>query len=189
MAAFELAPVDRHWRNDRSGDETDPTVHPQSARRTHRPPQALKKQALEAHIWSALARINRTGRKSGGREARDAALEFPTAPRRGREQRPSCSRPADRRNTSRSRSVFDDAPLDITATRSHTCAATRRSCVMNSIARLSRSRISSSSASTCACTDTSSADTASSAIRRSGSIASARAMQMRWRWPPENWCG
>ena len=73
--------------------------------------------------------------------------------------------------------------------RSHTCAATRRSWVMNSIAGRAAARISSSSASTCACTETSSADTGSSAISSSGSIASARAMQMRWRWPPENWCG
>ena len=60
---------------------------------------------------------------------------------------------------------------------------------MKSMARFSRSRISSSSESTCAWTETSSADTASSAISTAGSIASARAMQMRCRWPPENWCG
>ena len=52
-----------------------------------------------------------------------------------------------------------------------------------------RWRTSSSSFSTCACTDTSRADTASSAISSCGSMASARAMAMRWRWPPENWCG
>ena len=34
--------------------------------------------------------------------------------------------------------------------------------------------------------DTSSAETASSAITKSGRSASARAMQRRWRWPPEN---
>ena len=73
--------------------------------------------------------------------------------------------------------------------RSQTCAATRRSWVMNSTARLKRLRTSSSSSSTCACTETSSAETGSSAISSSGSMASARAMQMRWRWPPENWCG
>ena len=94
-----------------------------------------------------------------------------------------------RANTSATGPYSTMRPRCITATRSQTCAATRRSCVMNSIARSSRCRISSSSASTCACTETSSADTASSAISRSGSIASARAMQMRWRWPPENWCG
>jgi hypothetical protein len=41
----------------------------------------------------------------------------------------------------------------------------------------------------CACTDTSSADSASSAMMRRGFDDSARAMQMRWRWPPENSCG
>ena len=41
----------------------------------------------------------------------------------------------------------------------------------------------------CALTETSSADTASSQTMRSGSVASARAMPMRWRWPPENSCG
>jgi hypothetical protein len=43
--------------------------------------------------------------------------------------------------------------------------------------------------STCACTDTSSALVGSSHTRNSGSVASARAIEMRWRWPPENWCG
>ena len=37
--------------------------------------------------------------------------------------------------------------------------------------------------------ETSSADTGSSQITSSGSRISARAMQMRWHWPPENSCG
>ncbi len=49
--------------------------------------------------------------------------------------------------------------------------------------------MSASNASTRACTDTSSAETGSSATRMSGRSASARAMPMRWRWPPENSCG
>ena len=40
----------------------------------------------------------------------------------------------------------------------------------------------------CAWIDTSSADTGSSHTISSGD-ASARAMPMRWRWPPENSCG
>ncbi|KAG1434323.1 hypothetical protein G6F55_014562 [Rhizopus delemar] len=72
---------------------------------------------------------------------------------------------------------------------SQICAATRRSCVMNSTPTPVRWRTCSSSSRTCARADTSSADTASSATRISGSMTSARAMQMRWRWPPENWCG
>ena len=41
----------------------------------------------------------------------------------------------------------------------------------------------------CACIETSSAETGSSATMKSGSAAMARAMPMRWRWPPENSCG
>src|SRR5439155_1103042 len=37
--------------------------------------------------------------------------------------------------------------------------------------------------------ETSRADTGSSAMINLGSTASARAMAMRWRWPPENSCG
>ncbi len=42
---------------------------------------------------------------------------------------------------------------------------------------------------TCACTVTSSAVVGSSAMIRSGSRASAIAIMMRCRMPPENWCG
>ena len=60
---------------------------------------------------------------------------------------------------------------------------------MNTYVR-SNSRCSSFSRfSTCACTDTSSADTGSSQTISLGRMASARAMPMRWRWPPENSCG
>jgi len=52
--------------------------------------------------------------------------------------------------------------------------------------RACRSR---SSSSTCAWIETSSAATASSQTMKLGFTASARAMPMRWRWPPENWCG
>ncbi len=41
----------------------------------------------------------------------------------------------------------------------------------------------------CACTETSSAEVGSSHTRNSGCEASARAIEMRWRWPPENSCG
>ena len=40
--------------------------------------------------------------------------------------------------------------------------------------------------STWACTDTSRAEVGSSQTRNSGCVARARAMLMRWRWPPEN---
>ena len=42
---------------------------------------------------------------------------------------------------------------------------------------------------TCAWIETSSADTGSSQTMSRGSTASARAMPMRCRWPPENSCG
>ncbi len=48
---------------------------------------------------------------------------------------------------------------------------------------------SSSRLSTCACTLTSSADTGSSQMMSDGSSTSERAIEMRWHWPPENWCG
>ena len=38
----------------------------------------------------------------------------------------------------------------------------------------------------CACTDTSSADTGSSQMMSFGSVTTARAIEMRWHWPPEN---
>src|SRR5438046_2930807 len=41
----------------------------------------------------------------------------------------------------------------------------------------------------CACTETSRAETGSSQMITLGSSTSARAMQMRWHCPPENWCG
>ena len=42
---------------------------------------------------------------------------------------------------------------------------------------------------TCAWMETSSAETGSSATTSRGRVISARAMAMRWRWPPENSCG
>ena len=43
--------------------------------------------------------------------------------------------------------------------------------------------------STWAWTETSSAEVGSSQMMNSGRLARARAMAMRWRCPPENWCG
>ena len=56
---------------------------------------------------------------------------------------------------------------------------------MKIMLRPSRSRRSASRLRICAWMETSSALTGSSAISTSGSAASARAMQMRWRCPPE----
>ena len=41
----------------------------------------------------------------------------------------------------------------------------------------------------CAWIETSSADTGSSQTISDGSMASARAMPTRWRWPPDSSCG
>ena len=60
---------------------------------------------------------------------------------------------------------------------------------MNSIAMPRRAWISFKSARIWAWTVTSSAVVGSSAIKRSGSLASAMAIMTRWRWPPDNWCG
>ncbi len=77
-------------------------------------------------------------------------------------------------------------PRYITATRWVMCSTMARSWLMNSSARPSSRCRSCSRLTICALTDTSSAETASSHTMRSGSAASARAMPMRWRWPPEN---
>ena len=77
----------------------------------------------------------------------------------------------------------------MTATRSLTCFITARSWEMNTIVRPSRRLISSSRFRICACTDTSSDETGSSQMSSFGSSMRARAMLMRWHWPPENSLG
>ena len=80
-------------------------------------------------------------------------------------------------------------PRYITPIRSHMCRTTARSCAMNTIVS-SRSRCSCRSRlSTWAWIETSAAETGSSAITRRGRSASARAMPIRRRWPPENCAG
>ena len=60
---------------------------------------------------------------------------------------------------------------------------------MKSIDMLSLLFSSASSFRICAWTVTSSAVVGSSAMKRSGSLASAMAIITRWRCPPESWCG
>ena len=80
-------------------------------------------------------------------------------------------------------------PRYITAVVSQIWATTARSwLIRRKVTPDSRSR-SLIRFSACACTDTSSADTGSSATTSFGRVMSARAMAMRWRWPPENSCG
>src|SRR5439155_190620 len=69
------------------------------------------------------------------------------------------------------------------------CRTTDRSWAMNTYASPNSAWRRSSRLTTWAWIDTSSADTGSSQTMISGRRASARAMPMRWRWPPENWCG
>jgi hypothetical protein len=80
-------------------------------------------------------------------------------------------------------------PRYITITRRLMCSTTARSCAMNRYAMPCSCCKSPSRLMICACTETSSALTGSSQMINSGSTASARAMPMRWRWPPENSCG
>ncbi|CAM5281697.1 hypothetical protein SALBM311S_05127 [Streptomyces alboniger] len=80
-------------------------------------------------------------------------------------------------------------PAYITAILSATSATTPRSWVIR-IRPMSYSRCNSASRSmTWAWTVTSRAVVGSSAMISSGSSASAIAIMMRWRIPPENWCG
>ena len=69
------------------------------------------------------------------------------------------------------------------------CLTTARSCAMKSRPDPARRCRSTSRLITCAWIETSSADTGSSQTISRGSTASARAMPMRWRCPPENSCG
>src|SRR6266702_310314 len=77
----------------------------------------------------------------------------------------------------------------MTATRSLRCSMMRRSCAMKSMVRPRRWRRSCSRFRICAWIETSRAETASSATTKRGPTARARAMPMRWRWPPLNSCG
>src|SRR5699024_4698853 len=80
-------------------------------------------------------------------------------------------------------------PRYITATRSAMIRTTDRSWEMNNIpAPVSRHSWRIIEA-TEAWLEASSAEIGSSATSRSGRAASARAIAIRWRWPPENWWG
>ncbi len=80
-------------------------------------------------------------------------------------------------------------PRYITATRWLSWRTARRSWLMKSMASRRRSCSSASRFITCAWMETSSALIGSSQTSRSGSVASARAITARWRWPPESSCG
>src|SRR6476661_5523 len=80
-------------------------------------------------------------------------------------------------------------PRYITPTRSLMCSTTARLWAMKRYVRPSSCWRSSSRLSTWLWIDTSSAETGSSHTTNSGLSASARAMPMRCRWPPENSCG
>ncbi len=75
-------------------------------------------------------------------------------------------------------------PRYITPTRSAMWCTTARLCEMNRNVRPSSRCRRRMRLSTCACTDTSSAEVGSSQTRNAGLPASARAIEMRWRWPP-----
>ena len=80
-------------------------------------------------------------------------------------------------------------PSFITAIESHTCAATRRSWVMNSIESPSRlADVGEQVEHLLLHRDVERRDRLVG-DQHFGIRASARAMPMRWRWPPENSCG
>ena len=130
---------------------------------------------------AAGGRIGRARRIAGQQDARAPAHRIEA--RRRREQRPRVGM-ARRSSTLAAGPSSMIRPRYITTTRSQRLRTTGRSWLMNSSASPSRVRRSASSARTCAWTETSSAETGSSATMKSGSVASARAMPMRWRWPP-----
>ncbi len=76
-----------------------------------------------------------------------------------------------------------------TATRSAISATTPKSCVMNSTPVPCEACISLTSFRICAWVVTSSAVVGSSAISSAGFRISAIAIMIRWRCPPESWCG
>ena len=80
-------------------------------------------------------------------------------------------------------------PDCMTTTRWAISATTPKSWVMNSTPVPRRSCSSRISRRICAWVVTSSAVVGSSAISSAGSSTSAAAIMMRWRWPPEIWCG
>src|SRR5579859_7819696 len=80
-------------------------------------------------------------------------------------------------------------PRYITAIRSDRWRTTARSCAMNRYVSWNSRCRSCSRLMICAAIETSRAETASSQTMKDGFTASARAIPMRWRWPPENSCG
>jgi len=85
------------------------------------------------------------------------------------------------------------SPLTRPAARCTTCSASSAmsssSCVMSSMGRRSCVCNSNSSWRSCSRRRRSSAAKGSSSSSAAGSLTSARASAVRWRWPPEIWCG
>ncbi|OON30760.1 hypothetical protein BSA16_14625 [Micromonospora sp. Rc5] len=77
----------------------------------------------------------------------------------------------------------------MTCTTSQSERTTARSWLIISSAAPVVARICRSRASTSAWTETSRPEVGSSATMSRGRMSSARAMQTRWAWPPESWCG
>ena len=85
--------------------------------------------------------------------------------------------------------ISTSSPCLSTATRSAISATTPKSWVMNSTPVPALVCSSLMSLSVCACVVTSSAVVGSSAMSSTGSRISAIAIMMRWRCPPDSWCG
>ena len=80
-------------------------------------------------------------------------------------------------------------PRYMTATRSETCRIARAIVRNKEVSQILLALSCSSRFMIWAWMETSRAEMGSSATMKSGSTASARAIPMRWRWPPENSCG
>ena len=106
-----------------------------------------------------------------------------------RQQRAACRRCCGLPKTSRDRALLDDLALQHHADPVGHLAHDAEIVGDEQHRHAEPAFSSASSFRICACTVTSSAVVGSSAMRRSGSLASAMAIITRWRWPPESWCG
>ena len=146
-------------------------------------------RALPAEPAACRGRSSR-GRARAARTARPDRSAAPSArasaPRRSA---CGCRRVRGRCSTSCLVPSSTRVPRRSTATRCAMSATTPKSWVMKSTPAPWRCCRSSTSFRICACVVTSSAVVGSSAISSAGSSTSAIAITMRWRCPPDSWCG
>ena len=138
---------------------------------------------------TARRRRDRVGRLALELRARAAAVLARVGDRDRRRAAPRCRGGSACRRAPAAGESSTILPRYITAIRSETWRTTERSWATNTNVSRSSSWSASSRLMTCAWIETSSAETGSSSMISFGSRASARAIPIRWRWPPENSCG